>query len=281
MRSIWTGSISFGLVNIPVKLYNGTRNISLDLDMLHEKDLSPIRYARVCKEEGEEVAYEEIVKGYEYEKGRYVVVSDKDFERADVKKSKSIEISAFIDIDEIDPNYFERPYLVEPDKGADKSYALLREALKETRRVGLAQFVMRNREHLCMVRPQERFLVLNQLRFSAELQSPEQLEVPAKSELSSKEMALAKSLIDQLTAEFDPEAYHDTYHEELKQLIEAKLAGKAPAKISKVSEPSNVRDLMSLLKASLDKEPQTRSEKTAARKTKVSHTTRSGKHRAS
>lgn len=252
MRSLWTGSLSFGLVNIPVKLYNGTQSVSLDLDMLHKKDLSPIRYARVCKEEGDEVPYDEIVKGYEFEKGQYVVVSDKDFEKADVEKSKSIEIIAFVDADEIDPSYFDKPYLIEPDKGADKPYALLAKALSDTGRAGIAQFVMRNREHLCMVRPDGPYLILNQMRFIAELQPSSQINVPNDISINEKELQLAKNLIDQLTETFHPEKYHDTYHEKLKALIEAKIEGKEPAKTGKTPKSSNVKDLMSLLEASLN-----------------------------
>lgn len=253
MRSIWTGSLGFGLVNIPVKLYSGTKSERLNLDMLHQKDLSPIRYARVCKAEGEEVPYDEIVKGYEYEKGEYVVLTDQDFERANVQKNKSISIVSFVLQEEIDPNYFDKPYLIEPDKGADRAYALLREALKRSGRVGLAQFVMRNREHLCAVRPERDALIINQMRFAGELQDPAQLHLPDV-EVNEKELQLALSLIDQFTEPFQPEQYHDTYHDELKRLIDEKLAGKTPARVGKAPEPTKVRDLMSLLKASLEQE---------------------------
>jgi DNA end-binding protein Ku len=268
MRSIWTGSLSFGLVNIPVKLYSGTKSERLDFDMLHKKDLSPIRYARVCKEEGEEIPYEEIVKGYEYEKGEYVVLTEQDFERANVKKNKTIEIVAFVAQEEIDPGYFDKPYLIEPDKGADRAYALLREALKKSGRVGLAQFVLRNREHLCAIRPEGDALIVNQMRFAGELQDTSQLHVPQNVEVNDKELSLAMSLIDQFTEPFQPEKYHDTYHEELKRVIDEKLAGKAPAKIGKAPEPTKVRDLMALLKASL-KEQEAGTQK-AAREPKSS-----------
>lgn len=255
MRSLWSGSLGFGLVSIPVKLYNGVRNIGLNLDMLHGKDLSPIRYAKVCKEEGEEVPYEEIVKGYEFEKGQYVVLTDQDYEKADIKKSKSIEILSFADAAEIDPNYFEKPYLLEPDKGADKAYTLLREALRETGRVGIAQFVMRNKEHLCLVRPQGRLLVLNQMRFSEELQDPAPLTIPEDMPLGEKEIELAKSLVAQLTEHFEPQKYRAVYQDSLKRIIEAKIEGREPAQIGRAPEPSNVRDLMSLLEASLKETP--------------------------
>ncbi|HEY9744635.1 MAG TPA: Ku protein [Oculatellaceae cyanobacterium] len=254
MRSIWTGSLSFGLVNIPIRLYSGTKRERLDFDLLHKKDLSPIRYARVCKAEGKEVPYEEIVKGYEYEKGEYVVLTEEDFERANVRKNKSIEIISFAQQEEIDPNYFEKPYWIEPDKGAARAYALLREALRESGRVGIAQFVLRNREHLCIVRPEGEALALNQMRFASELQEPSSLQLPERAKPDAKELSLALSLIDQFTEPFRPENYKDTYHEELERLIEEKLSGKAPAKMGKAPEPTKVRDLMSLLKASLEQQ---------------------------
>jgi DNA end-binding protein Ku len=153
MRAIWSGALSFGLVNIPVKLYSATAGMGLDLTMLHKKDISPIRYARICRADGKEIPYEDIVKGYEYQKGDYVILTDEDFKKASVEKTKAIEIESFVKESEIDPIYFEKPYYLEPEKGAQKAYALLRESLKKSKKIGLAKFVLRNREHLAAIRP--------------------------------------------------------------------------------------------------------------------------------
>lgn len=252
MRTMWTGSISFGLVNIPVRLYSGTQSHSLEFDMLHKKDLSPIRYAKVCKEEGEEIPYDEIVKGYEYEKGEYVVLSEEDFKKADVKATKTIDILSFADLDEIDPVYFEKPYYLEPDKGGEKAYVLLREALKKANKAGITKFVLRNREHLGLVKAEGDLLLLDQLRFADEIRDPSVLKVPGNIDVSDKEIDLALSLINQLAAPFDPEAYHDDYKAALEQVIEEKAAGREPVAHGEAPKPTKVKDLMSLLKASLE-----------------------------
>ncbi len=258
MRAIWTGALSFGLVNIPVRLYSATEDHGLDLDMLHKKDLSPIRYARICRVDGKEIPYDQIVKGYEYEKGDYVVLTDEDFQKANVKKTKTIDIIDFAKENDIDTIYFEKPYYLEPEKGAFKAYALLREAIKRSKKVGVAKFVLRNREHLAVIKPKGNVLVLNQLRFDEEIREPE-LKVPGKDEkASSREIDMALALINQLSEHFKPADYKDTYVQDVKQIINQKIKGKKPKAKNKEKDvaPTEVHDIMAMLKQSLDKQKQ-------------------------
>lgn len=253
MRSIWTGAISFGLINIPVKLYSGAESRDgLDLHMLHEPDKSPIRYAKICRAEDKEVPYNEIVKGYEYAKGQFVVLSDEDFEAADVKKTTTIDIVEFADENQIDVRYLERPYYLEPAKGADKPYVLLREALRKTNRLAVATFVLRQREHLALIKTVGQVLVLNQMRFPADLRSPGGLKLPAKDATSDRELDMALKLVEQLTQPFIPEDFHDTYTEELQSRIEAKVKGMPEPKAESIKPAAPTQDLMAALKASLE-----------------------------
>lgn len=254
MRAIWSGALSFGLVNIPVKLYSATAGKGLNLDMLHKKDLSPIRYARICRADGKEIPYEDIVKGYEYQKGDYVILTDEDFKKANVQKTKAIEIQDFVKETEIDPIYFEKPYYLEPEKGAEKAYVLLRESLKKSKKIGVAQFVLRNREHLAVIKPFEKVLILNQLRYQDEIRKPDDLNLPDAKVGGKREIEIALALIDQLTSHFKPEAYKDTYKEELERVIKAKAKGKPVKAKGKEPEPTDVADLMAMLRASLEKE---------------------------
>ncbi len=255
MRAMWSGAVSFGLVNIPIRLYSGTEDHALDFHMLHKTDLQPIRYVKVCKAEGEEVSMADIVKGYEYERGQYVVITDEDFERASPRKTKTIDILDFVAVDEIDSIYFEKPYYLEPDKGADKAYRLLRTALEQSKKVGVARFVLRNREQLGVVKPMGELLVLDQLRFASQVREASGLKTP-EVEVDKREIDMALALIDQLTESFDPEKYHDTYSDELLRVIHEKVEGKVP----EPGEPapvitSQVPDLVALLKASLEQQP--------------------------
>lgn len=256
MRAIWTGSLAFGLVNIPVRLYSGTQdNAGLNLTMLHKTDLSPINYLRICRADGQEVPYADIVKGYEYRAGDYVVLTEKDFERANVRKTKTIDISEFTQESTIDVRFFEKSYYLEPDRGADKAYALLREALRQSKKVAIATFVLRNREHLAAIKPIGNALVLNQLRYMNELRPPEGLDLPAKSDASKKEIDVALTLIKHLTEPFVAEDFRDTYVEELEKSIQAKAKGKsAPAKVAATPVKTDPKDLMAMLKASLEQE---------------------------
>ncbi len=229
MRSIWSGSLSFGLINIPIKVYPAAEEHVLEFDMLHKKDLSPIRYARICKMEGKEIPYDEIVKGYEYEKNEYIVIDKEDFKAANAKKTSMIEIQHFAHLQEIDPIYFDKPYYLEPDNKSAKAYHLLKEALQKSKKVAVASFVFRNKEHFGILRPLDHILVLIQLRYQLEIRSFQELQVP-KEKISPKEMDVALMLINKLTQPFNPEKYHDTYTEELIALIEQKVKGKKPSK---------------------------------------------------
>lgn len=264
MRSIWKGSISFGLVNIPVRLYSASQDRELKFIMLHKKDNSEIRYARMCKTEEKEIPWSEIVKAYEIKKGDYVVLSDEDFEKVDIKKVKTIEIFNFAKVDEIDSIYFVKPYFLEPDKNAGSAYALLRDALKKTKKVGIAKYVLRNKEHLAIVKPEENYLILNELRYVAELVDPKELELPSATKSSNKELDMAIKLIDQLTVPFNPEEYSDTYTKELKEIINKKAKGKPVHPKSEEPKSTKVHDIMSLLQASLSTKKKSKKPKKAA-----------------
>jgi DNA end-binding protein Ku len=252
MRSIWSGAISFGLVNIPVKLGSAVESASgLDFDMLAKDDLAPIRYARIDSKTGKEVPWKDIVKGYQYAKGKYVIVTDEDFEKARPEKTKTIDIIQFVKEEEIDPIYYEKPYYLTPDKGAAKSYQLLVKALEKTGSVGLAEFMLRNRMHVCALKVHEGILLLNQMRYHEEIR-----EVPAagvkEEKIAPRELDLAVKLVEQLTDTFDPARFKDTYTSELKKFIKAKAAGKK-IHIAEPSKPSaTVKDLMEVLKQSLE-----------------------------
>lgn len=252
MKSIWSGAISFGLVNIPVKLYSATGDDYIDLDMLAKQDLSPIRYARIAVSDGREVAFKDIVKGYEIEKGKYVVLNEEDFKNANVRKNNLIEIVNFVNEDEIDSVYFEKPYFLEPDKNAAKPYVLLREALRKSKKTGIATFVLKHREHIGAIKISGDVIILNQLRYSSNIRSADQLNLPEKSTVSLKEIEMGVKLIEQLTENFNPTKYKDTYVDELKKVLELKAKGKPVEVKGKISEATHVKDLMSMIKASLE-----------------------------
>ena len=252
MRSIWSGSISFGLVNIPVKLNSAVEaSEGLDFDMLSKKDLAPIRYARIDSKTGKEVPWKDIVKGFQYTKGKYVVVTDEDFAKASPEKSKTIDIIQFVKEEEIDPIFYEKPYYLIPDKGADKSYQLLIKALEETKTVGLAEFMLRNRMHICALKAYDGVLLLNQMRYHEEIREVPEVDKNG-TKISPKEIQLATKLIHQLTEAFDPAAFKDTYVSELKKVIKAKAAGKDIHIAEPKRTTATVKDLMEVLKQSLD-----------------------------
>jgi DNA end-binding protein Ku len=253
MKSIWSGTLSFGLVHLPVNLYSATVQKKLSFNYLRKKDLCPIKYVKVCKFTGEEVPYGDIVRGYQYQKGDYVVLQDEDFKRASVEKSETIEIIEFVQANEIDEIYLEKPYYLEPQKQAQKAYVLLRDALKKSKKVGVARFMLRTREHLAIIKPEDDLLVLNQMRFHDEIRDPSGLNIPKTAKYSKKEIDMALQLIDQLTDTFKPTDFHDTYSEELQKVIEAKSKGKLKRfKKGKVPTPTAVPDLMSKLRESLE-----------------------------
>lgn len=253
MHTIWNGSISFGLVNIPVRMYSGTNpHEGLDLTMLHKDDHAPIRYARICRKDGEEIPWEDIVKGYEYRDGDYIVLTKKELERIDAKKTQTIDIQQFVDERDIDIRYFEKPYYLEVVKGGEKAYALLRAALQKSNKLAVAKFVLHEREHVAAIKPVGRALVLNQMRFPTDLREPGELHFPTDKDLSAKEIEMALKFVRQETKPFIAEDLHDTYTEELEEMIKDKTKGKRPQKTSKASlEKTSSKDLMAALKASL------------------------------
>jgi DNA end-binding protein Ku len=251
MRSIWTGTIGFGLVNIPIKLYSAMHGSELDLDMLDKKDLSNIRFKRVNENTGKEVAWENIVKGYKLD-DRYVVLTDQDFEKASPEKTKIIEITEFVEARQIDGIYYDTPYWLEPEKSGVKAYILLREALQKTGKVAFGSFVLRNKESLCIIKPMGGALLLNKLRWAQEIRSAEELNLP-KGNSKPAEVKMAIELINRLSGPFELDKYKDTYTDELLKLIKAKAKGKVPARPAlRVVHSKKSTDLLSQLKASLE-----------------------------
>jgi DNA end-binding protein Ku len=254
-RAIWKGSISFGLVNIPIALYPATRREELKFRLLRKTDLSPVNYKRVAEKDGKEVPWDQIVKGYEYEKGKYVVLKEQDFQRIDVEATQTVDIQDFVELDEIDPIFFYKPYYLEPQKGGDKAYALLRDALKDSKKVGVAKVVIKTREYLAGVKPEDGALVLELMHFADELADTSKLHIPKKTEVGKREMTMAKSLIDSMSSKWNPEKYKDDYREALMEVIEEKVeaGGKEiEEKPRKAPKPTKVIDLVSVLQKSLD-----------------------------
>jgi DNA end-binding protein Ku len=254
-RAIWKGSISFGLVNIPIALYPATRREELKFRLLRKSDLSPVNYKRVAEKDGREVSWDQIVKGYEYEKGKYVVLKDEDFQRVDLEATQTVDIKDFVNQEEIDPMFFYKPYYLEPQKGGDKAYALLRDSLKDTNKVGVAKVVIKTRQYLAGVKPEDGVLVLELMHFADELADAEKLHLPKKMEVGKREMNMAKSLIDSMTSKWEPEKYKDDYREALMEVIEEKVeaGGKEiEEKPRKAPKPTKVIDLVSVLQKSLE-----------------------------
>lgn len=254
MRAIWKGSISFGLVNIPIGLYPATRKENVSFRQLRASDLSPIKYKRVAEADGEEVPWEQIVKGYEYEKGQFIVITDEDFEKAMPEANQSIDITEFVELADIDPMFFDTPYYLEPQKGGKKAYALLRETLKETGKVGIARVVIKTRQHLAAVKAKEEGLVLELMHFPDEVLEPAGLDLPKDEQLGKKEMDMAKSLVETMSGEWDPSQFQDVYREKLLKLIEEKVANggkEVPGPKAKPKPATNVVDLVAVLQKSL------------------------------
>lgn len=249
MKAIWKGSITFGLVNIPVEMHSISAAREIQFTLLHEKDLSPIRYARICKEENKEVPWDEIVKGYE-EKGKMVVMTSDEIKKALAPNTHTIEILQFVKEQEIDSVYYDKPYVLAPQKGSDKAYHLLLDAIDRSKKVGVALYTIHGREHLGVVKPFEHFIILNQLRFQEELKLEELKGVKGK-KAPSKEVDIAVKLIDQMTGKFKPFAFQDSYVKEIQKIVKKKKPLKKPQ--LKQRKSPKVQDMMSLLKASLEK----------------------------
>jgi DNA end-binding protein Ku len=255
MRAIWKGSISFGLVNIPIGLYPATRREELSFRQLRKSDLSPINYKRVAEVDQKEVPWEEIVKGYEYEKGSFVVITDEDFKRANIEATQTVEITDFVNLDQIDPMFFDKPYYLEPQKGGKKAYALLRDTLCETGKVGIARVVIKTKQHLAAVKPKGNALVLELMHFAEELLEPNDLDLPKDESVGKKELEMAKALVDSMKSKWEPEKYQDEYKHQLLEVIEEKVkhGGKElPGAKAKPKAATNVVDLVAILKKSIE-----------------------------
>jgi len=277
-RALWKGSIAFGLVNIPVELHTAVRDSRPHFRMLHAEDKSPVRFERVCQREGKPVAWDELVKGYEYEKGRFVVLTKEDFKSAALEKNRTIDIRSFVKPEEIDDRFFESAYFLVPPKGAERAYALLREAIRDTGLVGIATVVLRDAQHLAAVEVSRDALVLTLMRYSEELVDVSEYRFPHATDVRKPELQMARTLVENLADKWDPAQYTDTYRENLMKIIKAKMKGKQAHLVEHV-EPQNaeVVDLMERLRRSLEgagggkKKTPARAKKTTARARKRAH----------
>jgi DNA end-binding protein Ku len=252
-RAMWKGAIAFGLVNIPVELYSATRDHRPRFRLLHAKDESPVHYERVCQSEGKPVGWEDLVKGYEYEKGQFVVLTKDDFKTAALQKTKTIDILDFVDPKDVDERYFETPYYLQAGKGADRAYALIREAIRESGKIGIAKIILRDAQHLAAVEAIGDALVLTMMRFADELADLDDFTFPKKGEIRPAELRMARQLVDSLSAKWEPDKYTDEYKENLMRVIKGKLKGKAPRLKEREShQQADVVDLMARLRASLE-----------------------------
>jgi len=253
MRALWKGAISFGLVTIPVSLYPATRREELKFRLLRKSDQSPVNYRRVADADGKEVPWDQIVKGYEYEKGKFVIIKDEDFARVDVEATHSVNIMNFVALDEVDPLLFYKPYYLEAGKGGDKAYVLLRDALVESGKIAISTVVIRTRQHLAAVKPQKKGLMLELMHFPEELLDASEFKEPVEKTVGKAEMQMAKQLIESMTSEWKPEQYTDEYAHALEKMIEEKIehgGEEQPAPAAK-KRPTNVVDLVSVLQQSI------------------------------
>ena len=252
-RAMWKGAIAFGLVNIPVELYSATRDHRPKFRLLHAKDESPVHYERVCQSEGKPVGWEDLVKGYEYEKGQFVILSKDDFKTAALEKTKTVDILDFVDPKEVDERYFETPYYLQPGKGADRAYALIREAIRDSGKIGIAKIILRDAQHLAALEAIEDALVLTMMRFADELADLSEFRFPKAGDIRPAELKMARQLVDSLSAKWEPEKYTDEYRDNLMRVIKGKLKGKTPRlKERETPQQAEVIDLMARLRASLE-----------------------------
>ena len=261
MRPTWKGSISFGLVYIPISVYPATREEKLSFRQLRKTDLSPIKYKKVAEADMKEVSADQIVKGYEYEKGRYIIMSDEDFEKVRIESTHSIDITDFVDLDDVDPKFFYKPYFLEAQKGGEKAYALLHKALSGTGKIGIAKVVIANREYLAAVKPDGLFLVLELMHFASEVLKPEELNRP-KTELNDKELKMANALIESMSSEWQPEKYRDEYRDAVMEIIENKAKNKQlPPTPTAAPRSTNVVDLVKVLQESINRSQSVRTKR--------------------
>ncbi|HZV76768.1 MAG TPA: Ku protein [Candidatus Babeliales bacterium] len=252
-HAIWSGSINFGLVTIPVKLFTAVKTDELSFNLLHAKDEGRIKYERICSIDGKEVPWDEIVKGYEYEKGQYVILTDEDFKRVNPEATQSVDILEFVELDKINPMLFDKPYYLEPTKQGRHAYALLRETLEHTNRVAIARVVIRTKEYIAAVKPIDGALVLELMHWASEIIAPSTLEIPERESLPDKEIKMARMLVDTMSVEeFEPEKFANKYHDELLTMIDARAAGKELPKPKKAPARAKVVNLMDVLAQSLE-----------------------------
>ena len=266
MRPIWKGSISFGLVYIPISVYPATREEKLSFRQLRASDLSPIRYKKVADADMKEVSADQIVKGFEYERGQYVVLKEEDFQKVRIESTHSIDITDFVELEQVDPKFFYKPYFLEPQKGGEKAYALLHKALSGTGKIGIAKVVISNREYLASVKPDGLFLVLDLMHFASEILSPEELKNPPHNAITDKELKMAQTLVDSMTAKWEPEKYRDEYRNAVMEMIEQKATKKVVVEKA-VSAPkaTNVVDLVKVLQESLNRNTALKPKRAASR----------------
>jgi len=252
-HAIWSGAINFGLVTIPVKLFTAVKTDELSFNMLHAKDEGRIKYERICSVDGKPVPWDEIVKGFEYEKGQYVILTDEDFAKVNPEATQSVDILEFVELDKINPMLFDKPYYLEPTKQGRHAYALLREALSKSNRVAIARVVIRTKEYIAAVKPIDYALVLELMHWASEIVNAGTLEIPNRENLPEKEMEMASMLIDTMSVEaFEPEKFANKYHDELLQMIEARAAGKELPTPKKAPARGKVVNLMDVLAQSLE-----------------------------
>jgi len=266
MRAIWKGSISFGLVYIPIAVYPATKEEKISFRQLRSSDLSPIKYKKVAEADSKEVSADQIVKGYEYERGRYVVLKEEDFAKVRIESTHSIDITDFVELKQVDPKFFYKPYFLEPQKGGEKAYALLHRALSGTAKIGIAKVVISNREHLASVKPDGLFLILELMHFASEILSPEELKNGPVGAITEKELKMAQSLIDSMSVSWEPEKYRDEYRTAMMEIIEQKAQHKEIAgRPVPAVRTTNVVDLVKVLQESLNRNQSLKPKRNGAR----------------
>jgi DNA end-binding protein Ku len=268
MRAIWKGSISFGLVYIPIAVYPATREEKLSFRQLRATDLSPIRYKKVAEVDQKEVTADQIVKGFEYERGRYVIMKEEDFAKVRIESTHSIDITDFVDLTQVDPKFFYKPYFLEPQKGGEKAYALLHKALAGTGKIGIAKVVISNREYLASVKPDGLFLVLDLMHFASEILAPEELKNGSATAITDKELKMAQSLVESMSTPWEPEKYRDEYRNAMMEIIEQKAQHKeVPKKPAPAMRTTNVVDLVKVLQESLNRNQSLKPKRNGAKST--------------
>ncbi len=266
MRPIWKGSISFGLVYIPISVYSATREEKLSFRQLRASDHSPIKYKKVAETDMKEVPADQIVKGYEYERGQFVIMKEEDFAKVKIESTHSIDITDFVEIEQVDPKFFYKPYFLEPQKGGEKAYALLHKALSGTGKIGIAKVVISGREHLASVKPDGLFLILELMHFASEILSPTELNNGVKGAITDKELKMAQTLIESMSAPWEPEKYQDEYRKAVLDLIEQKAQHKEIAdRPSAPVRATNVVDLVKVLQESLSRNQSLKPKRNGAR----------------